>query len=151
MRIYIDTSVINGLYTKDERIKDITNRFFHYVKFGRFTLYGSEIVSIEIKNTPNPEKRKLLIEVIEEYPIEILPITEEVKTLARNYCVENKIIPVKYIADALHIACCVIHNIPVLVSWNFKHIVKHKTRVEINRINQKLNLPQIDLCSPEEV
>ncbi|MDP2922769.1 MAG: PIN domain-containing protein [Candidatus Omnitrophota bacterium] len=150
MRIYIDTSVINGFYAKDERIKDITKQFFHSVKFGRFTLYGSEIVSTEIKNTPHLEKRKLLIEVIEEYPIEILPVTEEVETLARNY-IENKIIPAKYIADALHIACCVIHNIPILVSWNFEHIVKHKTRMEVNKISQKLGFPQIDLCSPEEV
>lgn len=150
MRIYIDTSVINGVYTKDDRIKDITTQFFHSSKFGNITLYGSEVVATEIKNTPSPEKRKLLIDIIEEYTIEILPITEEVKILASNY-IKDKIIPAKYAPDALHIACCVIHNIPLLVSWNFKHIVKHKTRVEVNRINQKLGLPQIDLCSPEEV
>ena len=150
MRIYVDTSVINGLYAQDERIKDITTQFFRSVKFGRFTLYGSEIVAAEIKNTPNSGKRALLIEIIAEHSIELLPITEEVKTLA-SYYVENKIIPAKYKADALHIACCAVHNIPLLVSWNFEHIVKHKTRVEVNQINKKLGWPQIDLCSPEEV
>lgn len=150
MRIYIDTSVINGLYTSDERIKDITKQFFRSVKFGHFTLYGSEIIATEIKNTPELGKRKLLINVVEEYPIELLPITEEVNALAAHY-IENRIIPAKYTPDALHIACCVVHNIPILISWNFEHIVKHKTRIEVNRINQKLGLPQVDLCSPEEV
>lgn len=150
MRIYMDTSVINGLYTRDERIKEITKQFFHTVKFGNFTLYGSDIVAAEIENTPNAEKRMLLTEIIEEYSIEILPVSGRIRTLAAHYT-ENKIIPAKYLPDALHIACCVIHNIPVLVSWNFKHIVKHKTRIEVNGINQKLGLPQIDLCSPEEL
>lgn len=150
MRIYIDTSVINGLYSQDERIKDITKQFFHSVKLGRFMLYGSEIVAIEIKNTPEPAKRKLLIDIIDDYSIDILPITEEIKTLA-SYYIENKIIPVKYRADALHIACCAVYNIPILASWNFEHIVKHKTRIEVSRLNQKLGWPQIDLCSPEEV
>lgn len=150
MRIYIDTSIINGLYSNDVRIKDITKRFFRSSKFGHFTLYGSEIVATEIKNTPKGKKRELLINVIEDYSIEILPITEEIITLASNY-IENKIIPIKYKPDALHIACCVVHNIPILISWNFEHIVKHKTRIEVNRVNQKLGWPQIDLCSPEEV
>ena len=150
MRFYIDTSVINGFYTNDERIKEITKQFFRSVKFGHSTLYISEVVAIEVKNTPTLEKRKLLIDVIEEYSMQTLPITEEIKVLAYRYS-DSRIIPAKYMPDALHIACCVIHNIPVLISWNFEHIVKHKTRVEVNRINQKLGLPQIDLCSPEEV
>ncbi len=150
MRIYIDTSVISALYSKDVRLKEITQQFFSASKYGRFTLYGSETVATEIKNTPDVELRKLLVAVIEDYAIDILPITEEIEILTGRY-VENKIIPVKYRADAIHIACSVMHNIPVLASWNFEHIVKHKTRMEVNRINQKLNLPQIDLCSPEEV
>ena len=150
MRIYLDTSIINGLYTNDERIRDITKDFFRTAKFSHFTLYGSELVAVEIKNTPNSEKRELLIDVIEEYAVQILPITDEIKTLANCY-IENKIIPVKYMPDALHIACCAVHNIPILLSWNFKHIVKHKTRVEVSQINEQFGFPQIDLCSPEEV
>ncbi len=150
MRLYIDTSVINGLYSADARIKEITEQFFYSIKFNNYTLYGSETVATEIKNTPNIEKRKLLINVVDEYTIEILPISEEIEKLAYAY-VKHKIIPAKYTPDALHIACCAIHNIPILVSWNFKHIVRHKTRIAVNLVNQRLGFPQIDLCSPEEV
>ena len=150
MRIYIDTSVINGLYAQDRRIRESTEYFFQTAQHNNYVLYGSEVVALEIKATPDVEKRKLLIKVVEDFSIEILPVSKEVENLASCY-VKNKIIPARYKADAQHIACCVIHNIPVLVSWNFKHIVKHKTRVEVNLISRKLNLPEIDICSPEEV
>jgi len=150
MRIYVDTSVINGLYAQDKRIKEITEHFFRIVQYANHILYGSEVVAIEIKSTSDLGKRKLLIKTIEDFSIEILPLSEEIENLA-SYYVKSKIIPVKYRADAQHIACCVMYNIPVLVSWNFEHIVKHKTRVEVNRISRKLGLPEIDICSPEEV
>jgi predicted nucleic acid-binding protein len=150
MRIYLDTSVISALHGKDARLKDIARAFFASLQFRNFTIYGSEIVATEIRNTPDLKLRKLLVAEIEKYSLEILPITEEIEALALRY-VGHKIIPVRYRADALHIACCVIYNIPVLVSLNFAHIVRHQTRIEVNSLNQKLQLPQIDLCSPEEV
>lgn len=150
MRIYIDTSVINGLYAQDTRIVEITQYFFQSAKHGKFILYSSNLLSDEIKKTPNARLRKQLIDSVEGYSIQTLPISEEVEQLANIY-VKEKTIPSKYIADAIHIAVAAIHNIPVLVSWNFEHIVKHKTRVEVNRLNNKAGYPQIDICSPEEV
>ncbi len=150
MRIYVDTSVINGLYAQDARIVEITQGFFQSAKYGKFILYGSNLLSDEIKKTPNVHLRKQLIDGIEEYNIQILPVSEEVEQLANIY-VKEKIIPSKYIADAIHIAVAAIHNIPVLMSWNFEHIVKHKTRIEVNRLNNNAGYPQIDICSPEEV
>ena len=150
MRIYVDTSVINGLYTQDRRIVEITQRFFQSAKFGRFTLYGSNLLSDEIKKTPDVHLREQLIDTVEEYQIETLPISDEVNQLAQIY-IKERIIPPKYIADAIHIAVATIHNIPILVSWNFEHMVKHKTRIEVNRINKEKGYPQIDICSPEEV
>lgn len=150
MRIYIDTSVINGLYTQDLRIVEITQCFFQSAKFGKFTLYGSTLLADEIKETPDTRLRKQLIDTVEEYQIQTLLISEEVEQLANIY-VKEKIIPSRYIADAIHIAVATIHNIPVLVSWNFEHIVRHKTRIETNQVNKNAGYPQIDICSPEEV
>lgn len=39
----------------------------------------------------------------------------------------------------------------VVVSWNMKHIVKLKTRMEINGINKIYGYKEIELCTPEEV
>jgi predicted nucleic acid-binding protein len=150
VRIYIDTSVINGLYAQDLRIREVTEDFFCSAKFGKFILYSSNLSAEEIRKTKNITLRQKLINILEEYQIELLPISEEVEQLAQNY-IKEKIIPSKYIADAMHIAFATIHNIPVLVSWNFEHIVKHKTRMEVNRVNKQKGYPQIDICSPEEV
>lgn len=150
MRIYVDTSVINGLYAQDKRIIEITKDFFCHAKLGKFTLYSSNLLAEEIRKTKNVSLRKKLINVIEKYRIKLLSISEKVEQLAQNY-IKEKIIPARYIADAMHIAFATVYNIPVLVSWNFEHMVKHKTRIEVNRINRENGYPQIDICSPQEV
>lgn len=150
MRIYIDTSVINGLYAQDDRIKINTVRFFKYAHLSSYHLYGSEATIEEIENTPDASKKALLKNVFEEYRIEILPMVEEARWLANRY-IEAKIIPAKYFPDALHIAVATIYNISVLVSWNFEHMVKIKTKLGINRINHQNGYPIVEISSPEEV
>ncbi len=62
-------------------------------------------------------------------------INEQVLELARRYVSEN-IIPLKFFDDALHIAAAIVNECNILVSWNFKHIVKYKTIEGINAINR---------------
>ena len=150
MRIYIDTSVINGLYVEDVIwIKEITESFFKFAK-SRYKLCTPEVVADEIRRTPDPSKQKKLLDIFKKYACVELTRTQEAEKLADKY-IESKIIPRKYVADALHISIASVHKISVLVSWNFKHIVRHKTRVGINSVNKKCGYIQIDICSPEEV
>lgn len=44
-----------------------------------------------------------------------------------------------------------INGIEAIVSWNFEHIVKLKTRVMVNGVNRLLGYHEIEICSPEEV
>jgi predicted nucleic acid-binding protein len=151
MRIYIDTSVINGVFADDVPwVKQITENFFRLTAKPPFVIYISELVAAEIERTKDIQKRKQLIDVISKYSFEMLPATKEAQVLGEKY-VKEKIIPAKYLPDAIHIATASVHNIPVLVSWNFSHIVKHQTRIKVNHINQRLGYPQIDICSPEEI
>lgn len=150
MRIYIDTSVINGLYAEDAAwIKEVTQEFFKSAK-KHHKLYISDIVADEIKRTSDVSKREKLLDVVKKYSCIELTKTEGAEKLAHKY-IDHKIIPRKYLADALHIAIASMHKIPVLASWNFKHIVRHKTRIGINSVNEKYGHIQIDICSPEEV
>jgi len=150
MRIYIDTSVINGLYAQDITIKDETAQFFKNIQVLGYNLYASEATIEEIESTPLESKKALLKNVIAEYRIEILPVAEEARWLADRY-VKAKIIPKKYFPDALHIAIATIYNIPVLVSWNFEHMVNVKTKLGVNRINSQQGYPIIEISSPKEV
>ena len=150
MRLYIDTSVINGLYAQDTQIITDTGQFFKNVNVLRYKLYASEATIEEIENTPDKSKKVLLKNVFEEYQIEILSTVVEARWLANRY-VEAKIIPARYFTDALHIAIASVYNIPVLVSWNFEHMVKIKTKLGINRINSQQGYPIIEISSPREV
>ena len=151
MRIYIDTSVINGLYIEDAPwIKEATKNFFAVARKNNYSVYASDFVIVEIERTPNPIKRKKLLNGIKEYELKKILVTDESEKLAEIY-IKNNIIPHRYLPDALHIAIASVHKIPILVSWNFKHIVRHKTRVGVNSVNKKYGYMQIDICSPEEV
>lgn len=150
MRIYIDTSVINGLYANEPEIKISTENFFGFVHKTGSMLYSADLIVEEIERTPSDSKRNELKNALSHYEVEFLPITDEIQSIAKLYLAQ-KVIPAKYMPDAVHIATAVIYNIPVLVSWNFEHIVKLKTKVEIDRINRQNNYPRVTICSPKEV
>ena len=151
MKIYLDTSVINGNIADDSPwIREATRNFFLMASKPPYTLYLSELVIDEIKNTSNLTRRAHLEATIDKYSFEILLVNQEAQSLARQY-VQQKIFPEKYFPDALHVATAVIHAIPILVSWNFQHMVKHKIREQVNLANQNLGYQNIDICSPQEV
>lgn len=93
MRIYIDTSVINGLYAQDPEIKAETAQFFKNARMFSYSLYASEITIEEIENTPDTSKKVLLKNIIEEYQVELLSITQEARQLAKSYINAKKIFP----------------------------------------------------------
>jgi predicted nucleic acid-binding protein len=150
VRIYIDTSVINGLFAQDSEIKVYTKHFFDFVQKGGSVLYSADLIVREIDQTSNEERRNKLKEALADYDVEFLPLSDEIEKIAQIY-IREKVIPARYLPDAIHIATASIHNIPVLVSWNFEHIVKLKTKVVINRVNREHGYPQIDISSPQEV
>ena len=138
LRLYIETSVWNFCFADDApEKKDITTDFFeNFVNLSIYSTFISTVVIAEMEDTKDDRKRSNLIQIIETYPIEILDYTDseaiEIQELAEKY-IENKIIPEKKLADALHIAICVIKNIDYLVSWNYKHLAnvikEHKIRL----------------------
>lgn len=53
--------------------------------------------------------------------------------------------------DALHIACASVNDLDAIISWNFEHIVKLKTKREVVGINVLLGYKEIGIYSPWEV
>ncbi len=93
MKIYLDTSVINGLYADDAPwIKNATKLFFKSVQSEGHSLFISQIVSEEIKRTPDLSKQKKLLHVIQKYQCKELRNTEKSIELATKY-IKHKIIP----------------------------------------------------------
>lgn len=77
-------------------------------------------------------------------------ITTEVEELADEY-MNKGIVLDKFRNDAVHIAVAVINNIDFLISWNFRHLVKVKTRKIVNLINELLGYPHIEIIAPPEL
>jgi predicted nucleic acid-binding protein len=149
LKIYLDTSVPNFLFAYDSPEKrEITVDFFeNFIKVNFYSTFVSPVVIAEIEGTNNPKKRTDLLEVIMKYPIEVLEYTDaeaiEIQELAERY-VEHRIIPEKKLADALHIAICVIKGIDYLVSWNYKHLANVNREHKIKILNWELGY-RVDL------
>jgi len=83
----------------------------------------------------------------------MIPLIKEesdVDKLADIYVAEG-IVPTKYRDDALHIAMATITGMDIILSWNYKHIVKRKTILMTNLINAREGYKNIDIYSPSEV
>jgi predicted nucleic acid-binding protein len=59
--------------------------------------------------------------------------------------------PEHYKDDAIHVAVAVVNNTDLLISWNFRHLVKVKTRRMVNLVNEVLSYPHIEIIAPPEL
>ncbi len=153
--IYLDTSVINFLFADDApEKKEITIDFFeNFVKLGVYDTYITEYVIAEMNQTTDNEERQRLLKIVEDYPIEILPVdkVEEIAALAQDY-LDNGIMPPKKLFDALHVAFCVVSKIDFLVSWNFKHLANINRERRILAKNYELGyIHPLRIITPTEL
>ena len=70
---------------------------------------------------------------------------DDIKELTQHYVMNNAIAIVE---DAVHVAIAVIYKIGILVSWNYRHLVKLKTKQEVNAINLKNGYNTIEIVAP---
>lgn len=146
--VYLDTSVLSAYY--DERVKErqkATIRFWEEV-LPNCQVYISEITIEELENTKDKILKRNLRKLVEDF--EMLKINPKIRDLARVY-VEHKVFPERYIDDALHVATASFYEISYLVSWNFEHLVKVKTRRLVKLVNILKGLKEIEIVSPQEL
>ena len=151
LKLYLETSVWNFIFADDAPEKqEITRKFFTELRKEQYEIYISELVMVEIADTPQEEKRNRLEDLIREYQPVRVELNKAVEVLSRKY-IEAQIVPRKVQEDAIHIAYATAAHLNAIVSWNLKHIVKLKTKLAENRINQSLGYKEIELVTPEEV
>ncbi|OIO87687.1 MAG: hypothetical protein AUK03_17590 [Anaerolineae bacterium CG2_30_64_16] len=145
-RIYLDTTVPSAYY--DERAPDrqrLTRQFWTE-RLPGFKAVISDIVLLEVRDTPDAEKRAKMEELVNGF--DILVFSEEADSLAQEY-VKRGIFPEKYTSDANHAAIAVVNGVGYLMSWNFEHLVKVKTRREVNLVYLLNNLGRTCLALPK--
>jgi len=145
--IYVETSAWSFVFADDEPArKAATERFFNVTRDADLLI--AELVIAEIELARNP-KRDLILGYIKDRRPNVLPDAKEVTVLAEEY-VNRGIIPPKYVADALHIAFAGYYSLNAIISWNFEHIVKVKTRREVRAVNTILGYAAPEIATPEE-
>ena len=150
LRLYLDTSVPSLLFSPDDPEKqELTKSFFARTGTSKeHYLYVSYLTMEEIENTPDVEKKGSIKQVVSGLPV--LESSQEATELADRYLKEG-IVPAKYRDDALHLAIASTNDIDVVVSWNFDHIVRFKTKHGVTGINTLLGYKVIDIISPQEL
>ncbi|MDO9533993.1 MAG: hypothetical protein Q7J85_01390 [Bacillota bacterium] len=78
----------------------------------------------------------------------VMEVDDEVIDLADRYMNEG-LFPIRYRDDAIHVALATVYGCNVLVSWNFKHMVKLKTIFGVNGINKLMGYSYIEIVTPE--
>ncbi|MEI6704479.1 MAG: type II toxin-antitoxin system VapC family toxin [Deltaproteobacteria bacterium] len=138
LKIYLDTSVINFLFAEDAPdFKRVTIDFFeHYVRRKVYQVYVSEVVILEIEQTSDENQKERLLNVIAEFDLRVLPLTDEANKLALLYLAE-RILPEKKLDDARHIALTTVNQIDILLSWNFKHLANINKQLAVKVINER--------------
>ena len=144
---YVDTSVTSALF--DERNPErrrLTEMFFE--RGLDIELFVSDMTISEIDRTPDDMMRRRMIDRISHCPS--LEVTEVVIGLAGEYILHGAV-PERSWKDAYHIAMAVAYDMDFLLSWNFKHIVRRKTREIVRSVNSGRGLRQIEILTPAEL
>jgi len=153
LRIYLDTSVINFLFAGDAPdFKKATVEFFQSY-YNNYELFISDVVIMEIDKDHDTEHRQKFISVIKDHPITVLgnDTAEDLQQLAQKY-IKKGSIPKSKPDDALHVAYATIHEMDILLSWNFKHLANVNREIKIQAINSEEGyLYPLRLLSPLEV
>ncbi|MEW6203544.1 MAG: PIN domain nuclease [bacterium] len=146
--LYLDTSAPSAFY--DERLKErqkATIRFWTDV-LPNYQVYVSGITIKELEDTKSETLRRNLNKLVKDF--KMLKTNKKIEDLAQVY-IKRGIFPERYIDDALHEAATSFYEISYLVSWNFEHLVKVKTRRLVNSINILEGYREIEIVSPQEL
>ena len=115
---------------------------------GRLKPVISEINTAEVADAP-PEVCELLADLLALTP-ETLVITPELLTLADAPQAHGILTP-KFYADGLHIALATVAEVNLLVSWNFRHIVRYDKIRLFAAVNLEQGYKSLAIYSPREV
>ena len=145
-RVYIDTSVIGGCF--DPEFEEWSKRLFDDFRNGKRIAVVSDVTIDELADAPKKVQDNFT--TIPEKSFEIITTDPDSKNLANRYITE-KAVSSKFYEDALHIAIATVHQVNVLASWNFKHIVNLDRIRMYNSVNLKSGFSILEIRSPREI
>jgi predicted nucleic acid-binding protein len=147
-KIYLDTSVISYLDQQDVPVEmQQTLELWDVFKTGTYDIVISEMTLFEIQNCSS-EKQKVLFDYLEQIVYQEFHGELDARRIA-NEIIQEEILSQSHFEDCYHIASAILSRCDMLLSWNFRHLVRPKT---INGIKELLlkSCPNtvLDICAP---
>jgi len=149
-RVYLETTMFN-FYVDESKgyAHKSTVALFKEIAAGKYEAFTSTYVTDELEDAQELKRDKMM-QLILDYDIAVLAPTNEAVRVADLYIAEN-LIPQKYRMDALHIAIATVNELDMIISMNFQHIVKRKTKIGTGNINALNGYRIVEIYSPMEV
>jgi predicted nucleic acid-binding protein len=145
-RVYIDTSVLGGCFEPEFEVW--SNGLMDDFRARRFVPLLSDLLVAELRRAPE-RVRNLRIE-LRGLGAELIVTDDEVKQLFTAYQT-HAVLGARYQNDMMHIALATVVNADLLVSWNFKHIVRFDKIRLFNAVNLEQGYKPLAIHSPREV
>jgi len=144
----LDTSVISAHFDPRAEERQSATKTFWRFTVPQFHCHISEITKSELEATKDDALRRKFMSLIADLPL--LMMNDKIRDVAKFY-LDAGIFPLRYSDDALHVATASYYEIDFLLSWNFEHLAKVKTRRLVNLVNLQQGLRQIEIVSPLEL
>jgi predicted nucleic acid-binding protein len=102
-----------------------THKLWERIKAGEYEVVISDVVIGEIEQCGDT-KRDTLFSYLAEIQYSIVTVDDRALEIAGRF-VDLGILRQKNFNDCRHIAAAIVSGCNMIVSWNFKHMVNHKT------------------------
>lgn len=145
-RVYLDTSVIGSCF--DDEFQVWSNALFQDLRKEKIIAVTSFLVAAEINDAPEMVKEKY--QQLLKNKTEVIKENEDSELLLNSY-LKHCILPQRFIDDMNHIALATVACVDMLVSWNFKHIVRYDKIRLFKAVNIENGYKTIEIFSPREV
>jgi len=149
LRAYFETTIFNRFFEEGREHNLETKQLFEMISSGGLTAFTSVAVLQEIDRAPEP-KREQMMSLLTRYDIAVLEVDQNAYDLADLY-VEMGVIPARFRMDGVHIAMSAVNDLDCIVSLNFHHINKLKTKMAAEIIHRMKGYGNPTICTPMEV
>jgi len=149
LKVYLETTIFNRFLEDNREYNIETKKLFEKVLQNEIKAYSSAYVIEELDKASEP-KRTEMLSLIQKFDVTVLEIDRRAYDLSEIY-IEMGIIPVKFRIDGIHIAMAAINDMDCIVSLNFRHINKLKTKMATEIIHRMKGYNNPFICTPMEV
>jgi predicted nucleic acid-binding protein len=149
LSVYLETTIFNRFLENNREYNMETIKLFEKISKNEIQAYTSAYVIEELDKASDP-KRTEMFRLIKKYNITVLEIDQKAYDLSEIY-IEMGIIPIKFRIDGIHIAMAAINDMDCIVSLNFHHINKLKTKLAVEIIHRMKGHNNPFICTPMEV